>query len=402
MLKQLQLKNFKAWKELDIHFSQVTALFGANNSGKSSLIQFLLMLKQTKEATGSGVVLNLNHAPTFVDLGTYENLIYQHQAQLPLSWVIDWKPTNHSTYIQTQASVNLAQQQLQLRSLGYKTTHTSFELNLNSRGHFDFIQNEKFIKQVLHPVKTHLFPNESQIDLVSNFLRVFEFEYEQMMDGIYYLSALREPVKREYQWFSSNPVGVGFRGEWCMEAILSATICNEMRLLNDKLEPFSVIISYWLKKLGLVDQFSIKEMAPHSNLYRPLVKKTNNSTEFFLTDVGLSVSQVLPVLVLLYYVPEESTVLIDQPEIYLHPSIHSGLADIILNVSKQRNIQVIIESHSEHLLRRFQGRVAEKSYSVDDLKLYVCRNNDKESSVTDLNINELGEIEQWPNHFFNE
>lgn len=59
MLNKLHLSNFKAWQQLDIQFGRVTALFGTNSSGKSSLIQFLLLLKQTKNATDRGLVLDL-------------------------------------------------------------------------------------------------------------------------------------------------------------------------------------------------------------------------------------------------------------------------------------------------------------------------------------------------------
>ena len=87
---------------------------------------------------------------------------------------------------------------------------------------------------------------------------------------------------------------------------------------------------------------------------------SSSSVTTSLTDVGFGVSQVLPVLVLLYYVPEGSTVLMEQPEIHLHPAVQSGLADVMLSVADVRNVQIVVESHSEHLMRRLQRRVAEE------------------------------------------
>ena len=58
MLETLKVTNFKAWRELDISLGKVTGLFGTNSSGKSSVLQFLLMLKQTKNATDHGLVLD--------------------------------------------------------------------------------------------------------------------------------------------------------------------------------------------------------------------------------------------------------------------------------------------------------------------------------------------------------
>ena len=111
-------------------------------------------------------------------------------------------------------------------------------------------------------------------------------------------------------------------------------------------------------------------------------------------------SQVLPVLVLLYYVPEGSTVLMEQPEIHLHPAVQSGLADVMLNVAAVRNVQIVVESHSEHLMRRLQRRVAEQKISSEDVKLYFVSSNRGKAQVSDLLLNEWGEIENWPENFF--
>jgi predicted ATPase len=108
----------------------------------------------------------------------------------------------------------------------------------------------------------------------------------------------------------------------------------------------------------------------------------------------------LPALVLLYYVPEGSTILMEQPEIHLHPSVQSGLADAILTVAKSRKLQVIVESHSEHLLRRFQRRVAENDFPSDEIKLYFCDSVGGESKLVDLDIDLFGEIRNWPRDFF--
>ncbi len=119
-----------------------------------------------------------------------------------------------------------------------------------------------------------------------------------------------------------------------------------------------------------------------------------------LTDVGFGVSQILPVLVLLYYVPEDSIVLMEQPEIHLHPSVQSALADLMLAVAEHRRVQIIVESHSEHLLRRFQRRVAEGTVASSDLMLYFVRTNNGAAELNDLKLNKWGEIENWPEKLF--
>ena len=159
------------------------------------------------------------------------------------------------------------------------------------------------------------------------------------------------------------------------------------------------MIAYWLEELGLIHSFEIKEIAEGSNLYHARVRTDKIGPESMLTDVGFGVSQVLPVLVLLYYVPEGSIVLMEQPEIHLHPSVQSGLADVMLAVATRRKVQLIVESHSEHLLRRFQRRTAEGGIKSSDLKLYFAQNNHGVAELDDLELNSWGEIENWPDHF---
>ena len=78
----------------------------------------------------------------------------------------------------------------------------------------------------------------------------------------------------------------------------------------------------------------------------------------------------------------------EQPEIHLHPAVQSGLADVMLNVAKVRNVQILVESHSEHLMRRLQRRVAEGSASAEDIKLYFVNFRRGKAHVSNLELNE--------------
>ena len=194
------------------------------------------------------------------------------------------------------------------------------------------------------------------------------------MDSIYYLGPLREYPRREYHWAGSSPGDVGQRGERTVDAILAATRDGETRSLGYRMrrQTFQEMIAYWLRHLGFIHEFRLEEISQGTNLYRAIVKTTRSSTPTALTDVGFGVSQVLPALVLLYYVPEGSTVLMEQPEIHLHPAVQAGLADVMLNVAEARDLRIVVESHSEHLMRRLQRRVAGRSGIVRGCKAVFC------------------------------
>ena len=81
MLNRLKLENFKAWREADLEFGGVTGFFGDNSAGKSSLLQLLLLLEQTSNATDRSVVLDLGGPADLVSLGTFKDVIHRHDDQ---------------------------------------------------------------------------------------------------------------------------------------------------------------------------------------------------------------------------------------------------------------------------------------------------------------------------------
>jgi predicted ATPase len=97
----------------------------------------------------------------------------------------------------------------------------------------------------------------------------------------------------------------------------------------------------------------------------------------------------------------------EQPEIHLHPSVQSHLADVFLSAIKAtengepRNVQLVIESHSEHFLTRLQRRIAEQEVSVDDVAIYfTSQNKNGNARLEPLKMNVFGDIENWPEGFF--
>lgn len=430
MLNRLKIENFKAWRYADLQFGKVTGLFGTNSAGKSSLLQLLLLLKQTANATDRSLVLDLGGPADVVSLGTFKDVIHQHDEQKQMSWLLDWtlpdklaipdpmhprgKRWLESDRLETRCEVGLKQTRLWARELAYRFNGVEFRLHPKSGSDtkFDLETDStsfKFIRSLgrkwplPHPVKTHLFPNEVRNYFQNaNFLGFFELEYENLMDSIHYLGPLREYPRREYHWSGSAAADVGERGERTINAILAATRDGEMRSLGrrKRRKTFQEMIAYWLNELGLIDEFRLEEIADGTNLYQAMVRTGSSGVTTALTDVGFGVSQVLPAIVLLYHVPKGSMVLMEQPEIHLHPAVQSGLADVMLNVAKERDVQVIVESHSEHLLRRLQRRVAEKEAKSENVKLYFVSTDKGVADVSDLELNEYGEIKSWPENFF--
>jgi predicted ATPase len=152
--------------------------------------------------------------------------------------------------------------------------------------------------------------------------------------------------------------------------------------------------------MGLIESFDIEAVAEERKYYEVLVKRTGKAAEVLLTDVGFGVSQILPVLVQSYYAAEHSTIIFEQPEIHLHPRVQADLADVFIDAVQCCKVQFIIESHSEHFLRRLQRRVAEENISAQEVALYVCSTEEDHSQIEELNIDEFGNVTNWPKDFF--
>lgn len=144
----------------------------------------------------------------------------------------------------------------------------------------------------------------------------------------------------------------------------------------------------------------IKVVNVNNIIHRIIVVQNNVNLE--ITDVGFGISQVLPILVQAYLSPNGSLVIMEQPEIHLHPNMQAWLADALINISINEDKFFIIETHSESIIRRIRRRIAEEDHPLnnDDVAIYNVQRNELNSSaeLEFLSINENGDI-KWPKGF---
>ncbi|YBV96889.1 DUF3696 domain-containing protein [Phyllobacteriaceae bacterium JZ32] len=432
MLNTIHFTNFKSWPEVNLTCGRITGVFGTNSSGKTSLIQFLLLLKQTKDATDRAISLELNG--DLVQLGTMRDAIHQHDESRSIEIGLSFKlpselavvdPSQKRTsaiarslFLGMKAEIEVHQRAPVARSISYTLGDmrfslaprtgdaTQFELRASRSdggpSGFSFLRTKGRPWQLPGPIKSYAFPDQARTYFQnSGFLADLEATYEAELDRIFYLGPLRDFPKRDYLWARSRPTDVGQRGEKAIDAILAATEAGETRNIKRKAhqKPFQEMIAYWLQKMGLIESFKVEEIADGSNRWQARLRTRPAASEVLLTDVGFGVSQVLPVITLLQYVPEGSTVILEQPEIHLHPLAQAALADVIIQAADHRKVQIFLESHSEHLLLRLQRRIAEEVISADDVKLYFCDAPRGVSKLTPLEIDLYGNIRNWPDKF---
>ncbi len=433
MLASLDLRNFKSWREAKIDFARITGLFGTNSSGKSSLIQFLLMLKQTREERDRATVLQLNGP--YAELGQFSDIINDGDTGKRLQWALRFRrPRSLSLIDSTGSKTAIAAssevfglssevagerlpkaQTFAMRAsfLEYSLSGISFRLAargessseyelISAGGNFKFLRNRGRAWTLPGPVRSYAFPDQARTYFQNaQFLSDLETAYEDEFDHLYYLGPLRVRPSRDYVWTGTKPIDVGTSGERTIEALVAATAAEDMRSIGPRMKrrPLQEVVAHWLKHVGLIDNFSIDEVAPGSNRWIAKVCVHKGGPSVPLSDVGTGVSQVLPVVTLLQYVPSGSTVIFEQPEIHLHPLAQAGLADVIIQAATHRGVQVILESHSEHLLLRLQRRIAEAELSSEEVELYFAEAKNGVSTLIPLDVDPVGNIRNWPDRF---
>ncbi len=441
MIKSLRIQNFKSWKDTgEIELAPLTVFFGTNSSGKSSIGQFLLLLKQTVENRDNKVVLNLGgDKESPVNLGSFSELIHRGQKNSKLIFDIGWdiekdkieikpgKKNEKVLPIKFSAEIGYESGIMKLYSFKYLFKNDVLISAKRSEG-----DNNLFAIDKISPIikknrgifkkeigKFYMFPDTlDSLFEKPDIIRNLNYSISDLLSNIFYLGPIRISPERMYLWPGNAPYDVGFRGEHTVAALMGAEK-NKLKIISPKLgiysKEFSKVITNWLGSdgdgLGLIKDFKIERIrdSKESKEVELKISTYKGSPEVNLTDVGFGISQVLPVIVQCYYAPMNSTILLEQPELHLHPKAQTGLADLFLDVvesktsdKQDRNIQLVVESHSEHFLTRLQRRIAEDETNQlkEKVSLYFCSNENGESKIEKLEINKFGDIQNWPTDFF--
>ncbi|MFD3166807.1 DUF3696 domain-containing protein [Herpetosiphon sp. NSE202] len=418
MIEQLRIQNFKSWRDTGtIRFAPITGFFGANSSGKTSLLHFLLMLKQTVESQDRQLILNLEGP--YTDLGLLADVMYQHIQPQVLDFNLTWHNSHISTPVpgsrgrsdvesfKLHSQIQLAENTIEIQTVEYLFAQRNKEyrfamLRDADRGYrfesdgYRSKDPELYHKHFASPRRFHEFPMElyqSGAYQKLRYLHELGASFTQLMFHVNYLGPLREFPARIYRWGGERH-SLGNRGENAIQVLLADYHRHHQFQRTTKK------VALWLQQLGLIQSFELHRIAPERREFEVRVRLHAESTEVLLTEVGFGVSQVLPVLVLCASAAKNAILILEQPEIHLHPAVQAGLADILIETS-QRGVQVILESHSEHLLRRLQRRIAEAKLTPQETALYFCESDKTGTSqLKPLEVDTYGNINNWPEHFF--
>ena len=438
MFKQLQIQNFKGWKDTGtIDMAPITLFFGANSSGKSSIGQFLMMLKQTIESPDRKAVFFPGGIHSAVQLGSYQEMVYQRDLENRVSFKYEWNLSTQLKFKDALSGKSYTADQIEFEgTVGLENVSVrkicieqlKYILSLNSeillsigmerttgRKHQYRVEAEKYpLKRnpgrVWHPgapVRFYGFPDEVvAYHQNAEFAQNLNLQHETLFKSLFYLGPLRTKTDRLYSWSGITPASVGYSGENTIAAILASHGRKISFGYKKTTKPLEQIVAESLKRMGLIEDFKVNAISEQRQDYEVKLRTRGSKDWVDLPDVGFGISQVLPVLVQCFYAPSGSIILMEQPEIHLHPSAQSALADVMIDVinsrenGKDRNIQLIIETHSEHFLRRLQRRIAEDTVPKAKVSAYFANITKTPATLEPLQIDIFGNIQNWPENFF--
>ena len=367
----------------------------------------LLLLKQTAESPDRKQSLNLGgQSGDLLHLGGYRDVVSGHDAKKELAFGLTLLNSRGSKprSLDFDAAYCLANGGIPtVKRVRFSTGVKSYLAERQLRGGY-LIGSEPAgasipVRKLYEPERSVAFSAAAvaALGLDGGEVQDLSLELVESLKQIVYLGPLRERPQRTYGWNQQSPGDLGSKGEFAIQALLSSA--NDRAKRSDSGGRGWLIdrVSHWLKRLDVADGLSLSQQGSSIH-YEVLVHQKKIKAN--IVDVGFGVSQVLPVVTVAYFAPEGSTVIMEQPEIHLHPLAQTALADLFAEVARTRRIQFLVETHSENLFRRLQFLIADEKLPPEDCALFFVKSGESGASLEKLQVDEYGRIKNWPDRFF--
>ncbi len=364
MIKKLQIKNFKSLRDVTMNTSNLNLLMGLNSMGKSSVLQSLLILRQSyyKNSVLSSLFINGD----LISLGNANDIFFQNAGD------------------DEEISISLEDEDLYVENV--------FTYNSSSD---DVLASKKM--------------NVSNIELVNSSLFSTNFHY---------LNANHISPAKTYNTGSNFLNVLGNSGE---NAPLYLARHGNDKLNNKALhhpkarsESLAHELDAWMGEISPGTRILAQEMAD-INLVRMGIQfetsvKTENgvskemSNEFAPINVGFGIPYAMPLLLSILISNPGDLVFIENPESHLHPRGQAELGRLI-SLASESGVQIFCETHSDHVINGCRVAVKNEIISSENIKLFYFQKKEEsnlETEIIPISVDSHGELEQYPKGLLDE
>ncbi len=374
MLTKIELKNFKCFKE-KIHFplKQINLLTGINGRGKSTLLQALLLMRQSIEHSEVTTQILLNGS--CVRLGNFVDVRNSNISRDEPIVLIFYFDNNDDRCIEYLLRENLDDDLVAEIS----------KINLCNQKEYLKVDDIYWSKtdKVDYSLK-NLMPNDNSTTLVD---QSFNFS------NIHYISADRIGPQEFYSKSTlKNFPNVGAKGEFTINLLYKKgnDLVNEYLCLGDNAKTLSNQTEEWLSYI--FDGAKVEIPQPISNILEPLFNTSASKDRYKPANVGFGYHCILPIIVSGLIAKKGEILIVENPEAHLHPKAQSRLTRFLAKVSSC-GVQVFIESHSDHILNALRIAVLDEIIRPKDLNILYLQLNSKEP-VVQIPVQPNGGIEE--------
>ena len=348
MLDSIELKNFKCFSSLRIPLKNLNVFTGLNGMGKSTVIQSILLLKQSLEQGFPMKQIVLNG--TYVSLGTGQDILFENALSDDISICLK----------EGELSIEILPQYVPTSDILEISPPISQMCDTFSCG-FEYLNAERLAPKTVYEKSSYAINND-QLGIYGQYTA-------------HYLSIHQDDPVDPYGGAAYKTLkdGVQF---WLNEVSPNVRL-NVTQVLNADLAQ----INYYYT--GLSDSTKSRE-------YRP-------------TNVGFGISYILPIITALLKAPKGSILIIENPEAHLHPKGQRKIGELI-SWCASRGVQIFLETHSDHVLNGIRISTKKLIVQPDQVKLFFFINPEGgiAHEVESPTILPNGKLDYWPDGFFDE
>lgn len=379
-LIRLSFENYKAFqKKQTIEIKPITLLIGKNSSGKSSIAKLFTLLENSLSGNILEPLLLENNNVSLG--GEFRDLAFNRQPSTPIVFTLEFAMAT------IEVSVLLEKSDYEVRILKWTYNSKDLELILSynpSTGYTDQNGQEYeckfngFIPSILkvngEDLSKQILPTIPSLD-------------------VDYIGPFRILPDRQFHLNGKlNYDKTGVKGEFAYP------ILGISQFLKQDLH---TIVGEWYK--NHFNGWELKVENTHRPFIEVLLEK--NDTLVNIVDVGQGMNQALPLVVRANIPKKNSIIVLEQPELHLHPAAHADLAELFARSAIQNKQTFIIETHAENFILRLRKLIVENDFMLtkDDVIIYFVDDCDSGGQeIQEITINSEGDLSDWPENVFNE